>query len=47
MNEGGIHLTGAMLAAAGLAMPPLQPEHSVVVLLEALDGSLGGGEDLS
>lgn len=38
MNDGGIHLSGAMLAAAGLAMPPLAPEHSVVVLLEAVDG---------
>lgn len=37
MNDGGIRLSGAMLAAAGLAMPPLQPEHSVVVLLEGLD----------
>ena len=34
MNDGGIRLSGAMLAAAGLAMPPLQPEHSVVVYLE-------------
>ncbi|ALV44254.1 alpha-galactosidase [Arthrobacter alpinus] len=37
MNDGGIRLSGAMLAAAGLAMPPLQPEHSVVVYLEAAD----------
>ncbi|WP_449371866.1 alpha-galactosidase [Arthrobacter psychrolactophilus] len=35
MNDGGILLSGAMLAAAGLAMPPLQPEHSVVVYLES------------
>ncbi len=37
MNDGGIRLSGAMLAAAGLAMPPLQPEHSVVVLLQSVD----------
>ncbi|PYI39380.1 alpha-galactosidase [Arthrobacter psychrolactophilus] len=35
MNDGGIRLSGAMLAAAGLAMPPLRPEHSVVVYLES------------
>lgn len=39
MSDGGIRLSGAMLAAAGLAMPPLQPEHSVVVLLGAIEES--------
>lgn len=39
MLDGGIRLSGAMLSAAGLAMPPLQPEHSVVVLLKAVNGT--------